>query len=158
MVKTEYFRHKDITVNTRLDHAKSEGDFKGLLNVQCQDSVNQFGTYLKAIQTARQNIDTFEEKEFKVKRFNSKLGEFQKQLPSLYKTSGNTRSNKIMPSMSPTAPFYRTTAPSTSQKSRNKLMATVFTEKSMTSHSKRRVISVYSSSSKRRSGSQVMLK
>lgn len=154
--KMEYFSPKSITVNTRLNHAKSSKNFEELLTTQYQDSKNQFGAYLKAVQTARQNINTFEMREYKVKRFNSKLMRFQKDLPDLYKTNDNENLNQIIPFMSPKTQFLRTTASRGSKKSRNMLMNANFMTKPMSSQSSRRVISVYSSSSKRRSGSQVM--
>jgi len=148
IAKEDYFQYKNVYVNTRLDHLKTDDKDEELLKVNYQDSKNQFGNYLRAIKTARGNISNFELNERSIRRSKMKikgLGPF----PHLDTFSPNRFTQN--PSFSrPLPEFLKFTSPSTTQKSRNKRLKIVQTLKPKTATSNRRVISVYSSHSKRR--------
>ena len=108
---------------------------------------NGFNSYLKSIKTARNNIENFELNEV-IKQRNRMNAQIMRELPHLASFKDNNTEKTSF--KSPLPEFLRTISPSTRGRSRNKPLKMAQTQKPLSSISRRRVISVYSSHSKRR--------
>ena len=109
---------------------------------------NGFNSYLKSIKTARNNIENFELNEV-IKQKNRMNEQIMRTFPHFSSFKENNNTEKA-PFKSPLPEFLRTISPSTRGRSRNKPLKMAQTQKPLSSISRRRVISVYSSHSKRR--------
>ncbi|CAI2360173.1 unnamed protein product [Moneuplotes crassus] len=141
-IKQNFFKYKTIEVRTRLNHLKGSEAGSNLLQITEDEPKDGFRSYLKAIQTARKAITTFQKREVSkeksltnLHKFESLASNFPSAQKSPLKKYMKSSAQDLLKSISPTfSPAGRARSPSQIQAAINR----------------RRVISVYSRSQRRK--------